>query len=129
MKRAYFGILVVSVILLALSYATAGKVTELSKKASQLKMGMSRQAVIRLLGPATWASIPGDEGEFPIPDPRIKLELYWRNPGCAPVVVDFNRNLRVIGWGEGRLCIKDAHLLEPSDEYSCKKPDRAKFCK
>ena len=129
MKRIYCGILAISVITLLFSSAFAGKISQLSKKASQLTMGMSREAVIQLLGPATWASIPSDKGEFAIPDPGIKLELYWRNLGCVPVVVDFDSNLRVIGWDEGRVCIEGAHLSEPSEEYSCNKTDRSKFCK
>jgi hypothetical protein len=129
MKRNYCGILAISVITLLFSSAFSGKISQLSKKASQLTMGMSREAVIHLLGPATWASIPSDKGEFAIPDPGIKLELYWRNPGCVPVVVDFDSNLRVIGWDEGRVCIEGAHLSEPSEEYSCSKPDRSTFCR
>ena len=129
MKRIYCAILAISVITLLFSPAFAGKISQLSKKASQLKMGISREAVIQLLGPATWASIPSDKGEFAIPGPETRLELFWNNPCCVPVVVDFDRNLRVIGWDEGRLCTEDAHLLEPPEGYSCKKPDRGKFCK
>ena len=76
MKRNYYGILAISVITLLFSSAFSGKISQLSKQASQLTMGMSREAVIHLLGPATWASIPSDKGEFAIPDPGIKLELY-----------------------------------------------------
>jgi hypothetical protein len=90
---------------------------------------MSREAVIQLIGPATWASIPSDTGEFGIPDPSIRLELYWRNPGCTPVVVDFDSNLGVVGWDEGRVCLEGSELAEPSDEYSCAKPDRARYCR
>lgn len=129
MRKVYFGLLVLSVILIAFYSAMAGKITALSKKASQLKMGMSREIVIQLLGPATWASIPSDTGEFAIPDPSIKLELYWRNPGCTPVVVDFDSNLRVVGRDEGRVCLDGSELSEPTDEYSCAKHDRVRFCK
>ena len=128
MKNTCYGIFVVSVILLVSSFATAGEVTELSKKASRLKMGMTREAVIRLLGSATWASIPGDKGEFAPPDPRIGLELFWRNPGFTPVAVDFDRNLKVIGWDTGQIPLQDYYLVEPTDKYSCTKPDRSKYC-
>jgi hypothetical protein len=118
-----------SVFLLPLS-AYSGGVTKLSKKASRLKIGMSRQSVLTLLGRPTWAIIPGDSGDFSLPDPRLKLELYWKNPGCSPVVVQFNAGLKVTGWDEGRAyCGKDAHLLQPTDAYSCHKSDRVRFCK
>jgi hypothetical protein len=108
----------------------AGQTTELSKKASNLKIGMSRNSVIRLLGPPAWAIIPGDAYDFTLPDPRIKLELYWKNPGCSPVIVQFNARNKVTGWDEGRIyCGKDAYLFEPAEEYLCDKPDRKKYCK
>ena len=72
--------------------------TALSAKAARLEMGMNREGVIRLLGPATWASIPGDTGDLALPDPRIGLELYWRNPGCFPVAVDFDPSMKVSGY-------------------------------
>jgi hypothetical protein len=130
MRKTYRVVLTVSIIITLLLVGDLRGMTALSQKASQLKMGMTREAVIRLLGSPTWASIPGDTGEFAIPAPQIALELFWRNPDCAPVVVDFDYNLRVIGWDEGRaICGKDAHLFQPSEEYSCNKSDRAKFCK
>ncbi|UCH22726.1 MAG: hypothetical protein JSU83_05795 [Deltaproteobacteria bacterium] len=108
----------------------AGKITELSKKASSLKIGISRQSVINLLGPPTWAVIPGDKYDFTLPNPRIKLELYWKNPGCSPVIVQFNAKFKVCGWDEGRIyCGKEAYLFEPAEEYLCDKPDRTIYCK
>lgn len=108
----------------------AGKISELSKKASSLKIGMSRQSVITLLGPPTWAVIPDETHDFTLRDPRIKLELYWKNPGCSPVIVQFNAKFNVSGWDEGRIyCGKDAHLFEPAEDYSCNLPDRARYCK
>lgn len=129
MRRIHISILILT-ILLSFSYAFSGEVTSLSKKASGLKLGMSRQMVINLLGHSTWAVIPGDKGEFALPDPRIALELYWKNTPCSPVVVQFNSTHKVTGWDEGRaFCGKDAHLLQPSTEYSCGRSDRAQFCK
>lgn len=131
MRKIHISILILIImIILPLSYAFSGEVTSLSKKASGLKIGMSRQAVISLLGHPTWAVIPGDKGDLALPDPRIKLELYWKNTPCSPVVVQFNSVYKVTGWDEGRaFCGKDAHLLEPPNEYSCGKADRSKFCK
>jgi hypothetical protein len=130
MKKTFLGILFLGAIFLSLSFAIAAEITQLSKKASRLRLGMTRENVIRLLGKPKWAVIPNDKGEFALSDRRIKLELHWHNPGCNPVVVQFNDMLKVTGWDEGRaFCGKDARLFEPSDEYSCIKPDRDKFCK
>jgi hypothetical protein len=112
------------------AFLFAGKTTELSKKASNLKIGMSRNSVIKLLGPPTWARIPGDAYDFTLPDPRIKLELYWKNPGCSPVIVQFNARFKVTGWEEGRIyCGKDAYLFEPTEDCLCNKPGRERYCK
>ena len=131
MRKLHISILILSLMIaLPFSYAFSGEVTSLSKKASGLKIGMSRQAVISLLGHPTWAVIPGDKGDLSLPDPRIRLELYWKNTPCSPVVVQFDSAYKVTGWDEGRaFCGKDAHLFEPSNEYSCDKADRSKFCK
>ena len=110
--------LALSILLPALVFA--GKATDLSIKASKLKTGMPRSSVIKLLGPPAWAVIPGDAYDFTLPDPRIKLELYWKNPGCSPVIVQFNASDKVTGWDEGRIyCGKDAYLFEPAKSYSC----------
>jgi hypothetical protein len=93
-------------------------------------LGISREGVINLLGKADWAVIPGDKGEFAIPDPSIKLVLYWKNPGWNPVAVQFDNAIKVTGWDEGRAYQgKDANLLEPPKEYSCEKPDRKNYSK
>ena len=131
MRKLFISILIITLmIVLPFSYAFSSEVTSLSKKASGLKIGMSRQAVISLFGHPTWAIIPNDKGDLALPDPRIKLELYWKNTPCSPVVVQFNSVYKVTGWDEGRaFCGKDAHLLEPPNEYLCGKADRSKFCK
>lgn len=123
-------LIVALIVAFPLSHALSGEITSLSRKASGLKIGMTRQAVINLLGASTWAVIPGDQGDLALPDPRIRLELYWKNPPCSPVVVQFDSSYKVTGWDEGRaICGKDAHLFEPSNEYLCGKADRTKFCK
>jgi len=129
MKKIYIPILIL-IIVIPLSYAFSGEVTTLSQKASELKLRMSRKAVINLLGHPTWAVMPSDKGEWALPDSRIKLELYWKNTPCSPVIVQFNSAYKVTGWDEGRgFCGKDVHLFEPSNEYSCGKSDRKIFCK
>ena len=130
MKKINFVFVIILLVFLLPAVAFTGGVTNLSKKAANLKLGMSRKAAINLLGRATWAVIPSDKGELALPDPRIRLELYWKNPGCTTVVVQFNKHFKVTGWDEGRAyCGKDAHLFEPSGEYSCSEPNRAKYCK
>jgi hypothetical protein len=114
---------------LSTPYAFPGEITNLSKKASELKIGMSRQAIISLLGHPTWAVIPSDKGRLSLPDSRIRLTLYWKNAPCTPVIVQFDSAYKATGWSEGRVsCGKDVHLLDPSNEYSCAKVDRSKFC-
>lgn len=112
------------------SYAFSGEITNLSKKAAKLKIGMSRQDVISLLGNPSWAVIPTDKGDFYISSSSVALGLYWKNTPCSPVVVDFDNTYKVDGWDEGRaLCGDEAYLFEPSNEYSCSNGDRAEFCK
>ena len=101
------------------------KKSNLSSLASQISTGMSRTQVIRLLGRPAWASISGDQGEYAVPGSGIALYLYWDKPGC-PVAVDFDRGMNVIGVDEGRYCFGSS---KPPNTMSCKKPDRAKFCK
>ncbi len=128
--KAVFTLLLVLLFVFEAGSTYSADLTSLSKKAAQLQMYMSRVETVRLLGKPTWAVIPSDVGEFALPDPRIKLELYWNNPGCTPVVVQFNSAYKVTGWDQGRFyCGKDAHLFGPKGEYSCKLSDRSKLCK
>jgi len=99
----------------------------ISVKAGRLKLGMRRPEVIALLGPATWAKLPKDKGSDPL-EPHFSLELKWRSPGCAPVVVVFDAAAKVSGWDEGRLCRKNAEIFNPTDEFACTKKDRASLC-
>jgi hypothetical protein len=123
-------LIILFMVVFSFSYAFSEEVTSLSNKASGLKSGMSRQAIISLLGHPTWAVIPGDKGPLSLPDPRIRLELYWKNAPCTPVIVQFDSAYKATGWSEGRVsCGKDVHLFDPSKEYSCGKADRSKFCK
>lgn len=116
------------VFLVCQSVAGAVEPTPLSQKAAQLKYGMSRTAVIDLLGNPDWASIPGDSGDYALPDPSFGLELRWRNAGCSSVAVLFNLQQRVNGWDEGRLCVKGVEELEPNANYACSKSDRKRYC-
>lgn len=131
MRKLHFSIVLFFLMMvLSFSYAFSGEITSLSKKASRLKLRMSRQEVISLLGHPTWAVIPGDKGDLALPDPRIRLELYWKNTPCSPVIVQFDSAYKTTGWDQGRaVCGKDVHLFDPPKEYLCGKADRSKLCK
>lgn len=86
--------------------------TELSKKAAHLREGMTKEQVIKLLGPPTWANT----------DKGVPLTLGWRNDNCNPVVVTFDKNLLVNGWDEGRVeCSDSTYTDVPDDQYLCSK--------
>ncbi len=132
MRKIHISILILTlIIILPWSYAVSGEITDLSKKASEINIRMPKKTVIRLLGRPTWAVIPSDGGEFAIRAPAmVKLELFWKNIPCSPVIVSFNSAYRVVGQDEGwGFCGKDAHITEPTNEYLCGKADRAKFCR
>lgn len=125
-----FVLILILILILPLPYALSGDLPAITKRAKQLKVSSSRQSAIKLLGHSTWAIIPSDKGDWALSDPKIKLELYWKNRPCSPVIVQFDSAYKIIGWDEGRsACGNYAHLFEPPDEYSCNKPDRANFCK
>ena len=126
----FFISILILILVFPVSYAISGDLTALSKKAAQLKLTASRQSAIKLLGPSTWAVIPGDKGEWAISDPKIKLELYWKNRPYEPLIVQFDSAYKIVGWDEGRTgCGTYCHYFEPPNEYSCDELDRTKFCK
>lgn len=104
-------------------------VTELSKRAAQLKLKMSKAEVLAVLGPATWAILPTDRGDWAL-EPHQILELRWANGNCNNVAVSFDRSGRVSGWDEGRaVCADKPYSYNPPDKVSCKQKDRAKACR
>ena len=93
--------------------------TPLSKKAANLKLGMSKAQAIKLLGSPTWAD--SDEG--------IPLTLAWSNGKCNPVVVTFNKQIKVDGWDEGRVeCLTSTYTDLPDDQYLCSNPNNSAMC-
>ena len=94
-----------------------------------LKLGMSRNDVIRRMGKPDWAIIPGDKKPLSLPDATFGLELRWHNPACRNVVVMFSPPpYRVIGWDSGATyCSRRAK--ENYDALSCALPDRNHLCK
>lgn len=93
--------------------------TALSKKAADLKVGMTKAQVLELLGPATW----GDS------DKEVPLTLAWSNGNCNPVVVTFDKNMKVDGWDEGRVeCRSSTYTDVPDVQYSCEDPHNLGIC-
>jgi len=123
--------MIASLVILSVALQGAQEITPLSTKAGQLANGLTRSEVIGRLGRPTWAILPTDKGDFKTPDASVSLVLIWKNPPCAPVVVDFDRNKEAIGWDEGRaICGKDVQLLqlEPPSTRLCSLTDRNNYC-
>lgn len=114
-----------------LPICSLGAMGTLSGKAAAIIPGADRTSVLKALGRATWAALPEDDGDFKISGSGVALVLYWNNAPCSPVTVSFDKAWRVLGVDEGRgVCGKDVqtYALEPSDQYSCARPDRQKIC-
>lgn len=89
----------------------------------------TRAEVIEVLGPATWAALPGDKGgDFAIEASSSVLDLYWRNGDCTPVMASFDKSMRTIGSYDGRMCV-GGQDLNPGARYSCTQHDRQKLCR
>jgi len=81
---------------------------------------MNKKQVEKILGNPTWAD--SDSG--------VPLTLAWKNGNCNPVVVTFNKKMKVDGWDEGRAeCLKVAYSHLPGDEYLCARSNRHGMCK
>ena len=106
--------------------------TKLSKKTKKIKPGMSREEVLSILGPPTWAILPSDGGQFSISNySQIRLELRWDNgPQCLPVTVQFDRDHEVVSVGKGRTCDRSGfdESMFPTGEHGCWNEDRAEMC-
>jgi hypothetical protein len=116
--------------LLIFSVATHAE-SDLTLKAGTLKIDMTIEQVIELLGPATWAVKKGDKGEFAL-DPSFGLELTlrWDNAPYLPVAVDFNQAQKVTGWDLGKTKDKAMAGLMARGlaDFSCQKEDRKSLC-
>jgi len=105
------------------------QVTDLSRKAANVRSGMTRTQVLNLLGPPTWALLPTDSGDWAeaIDD---GFNLMWRNGKCNPVTVTFDNRARVDGRDEGTaVCDEKTWTAVPRPEYACTKKDRVKYCR
>ena len=132
MKKSLIGSLVLVLVLCLALPALAQTKTRLSKKAEKIKTGMRREAVIEILGPATWAVLPADEGPASIAGLEgVSLQLQWDNgKDCFPVTLHFDDGMKVVGIDDGSICLDggiDPSWL-PTSDYSCTKPDRSKLC-
>ena len=93
-------------------------VTELSRQASELRLGMTKTEVLALLDQPSWVVTSDDASDFAEPD--IPLTLIWRNGNCNPVMVSFDSAGTVTGKDEGRvLCGDEEYTFLPEDEFAC----------
>ena len=133
MRKAMSAALLIGLILFAAVPALAAGKTKLTKKAEEIKTGMSREKAIEILGPATWATLPEDDGPGSIADfPGVSLQLQWSNgEKCFPVTLHFDDHMKVHGIDQGSICFNKAldQGMMPTGDYSCEKPDRASLCK
>lgn len=86
---------------------SVSQVTELSRQASRLRLGLSMCEVISMLGDPTWIIWNGED-----PETEPFDVLLWENGSCFPVVSDFDGGV-LVGWNEGRsMCGLDASTLD-----------------
>jgi hypothetical protein len=102
--------------------------TQLASRARNVKVNMTRTAVIELLGTPTWAVLSTDGDKEAIPDSSISFVLYWKNPGCGAVIVEFDREGRAAGWDEGRICYPEWEISNMADKYLCTSKGRRSKC-
>ena len=106
--------------------------TDLSKAARAMKTGTSREKVVEILGPATWAVLPAGGGPGSLEGlDGIGLQLQWANgTKCFPITVIFDTDLKVTGIDDGRTCFEQAldRTWLPSADYACTKEDRSALC-
>lgn len=133
MRKALCAALLLTLIPVAAAPALAQGKTKLTRKAEGIKTGTSREKAIEMLGPATWAVLPADQGPGSIADfPGVSLQLQWSNgEKCFPVTLIFDDNMKVQGIDYGAICFDKAidESMMPPGDYSCEKPDRASLCK
>lgn len=102
--------------------------TPRSKIANAIKTGTPKATVTRLLGTATWATVPTNRGPFALPSPDIALGLLWRNDPCSQIKFDFDRNMRVIGIDAGFVCVPGFKFPTPPDSMLCSVESRKHLC-
>ena len=92
--------------------------TELTKRAADLEMGMRKCEVYSLLGKPTWLIGVGEDEE--IADLSVS-EWRWDNDRCNPVAVMFHEPQGIVsGWDEGRaFCAESTESMpfRPEDKF------------
>jgi hypothetical protein len=101
--------------------------TALSRKATEVNMGMPRAKVIALLGPPSNVIAPQNLAKQNYERSReIDHVLTWDNPGCYRVEVVFGTDDRATGIDRGELCTIERPM---SPGYSCAKAANARYCR
>lgn len=101
---------------------------DFTKEMGKLRLGMSRQKVINLLGPASWVILSTDRGKYTLSDDTLAFELQWENKDCRNASVAFSKVTQgAVGWDDGSGYCESSP--PPSfDRFSCNKPDRQALC-
>ena len=97
-----------------------------------IKVGATREEVIKILGPAKWVILPEDKNTdgSPILLPGKTLKLVWDTPDCVPIQVLFDGAYMVWGVGGGialsRLpkSSEERKAVNPSDDFLAKDGQR-----
>ena len=106
------------------------EITDLSRRAADFRSGMTREETVAILGPADWAVVPADTGEYALPEGDFGLSLRWENgPDCGQVEALFDTDLTLTGWDEGRVCTGGLGRYHPSPHLSCSLDERAALCR
>jgi hypothetical protein len=89
-----------------------------------IKIGMTREEVVKILGPAKWVILPEDKDNNgrPMLPPGRTLKLVWDTPGYVPIQILFEGNYTVWGVGGGIrfFSLQDTEAQKeanPNDEF------------
>jgi len=120
---------IIAFLILILFQTHVVAMSTLTAKANVLEIGMSHADVLYVLGEPTWAVIEGDKGEFML-ESEQGLVLRWNNTPYNPVVVVFDKNMKVSGLDKGQTENETMAMLIARGlaDYSCEKKDRQKYC-
>ncbi len=99
-----------------------------------IKIGATREEVIKILGPAKWVILPEDKNTdgSPILPPGKTLKLVWDTPDCVPIQVLFDGAYKVWGVGGGISLLsfpnsEEPNAANPGDEFLAKDGQRLKL--
>ena len=99
-----------------------------------IKIGATREEVIKILGPAKWVILPEDRNTdgSPILPPGKTLKLVWETPACVPIQVLFDEAYKVWGVGGGISLLsfpksEKPNAANPGDGFLAKDGQRLKL--